>query len=34
VRVADDACGALDSIRDDLGMFDVVGGRVDDPDDA
>jgi hypothetical protein len=29
VRVAD----ALDSIRHDFGMFDVVGGRVDDTGD-
>src|SRR5216683_2584401 len=29
MRVADDACNALDSIRHDLGMFDIVGGRVD-----
>src|SRR6266852_4284136 len=33
MRVIDDACNALDSIRHDLGMFDVVGGRVDDTGD-
>src|SRR5216684_6647772 len=33
MRVADDACSALDSIRDDLRMFDIVGGRVDDTSD-
>jgi hypothetical protein len=33
MRVADDACNALDSIRHDLGMLDIVGGRVDDTGD-